>query len=179
MEVSICSKGVVERKACRREPLQCYSYWHLLWFRKSWSPELLMAVGALSVTILCFFILVLFHSHLLLASFWQCWVRWSFGSTLTSLFLFPGLLFADCKQEEKANERFSALGSSVRFSSHFPTTLLCPPECKVMPTLLKAVIYYLKLGRAAEEWLSAWFLSHGIRKEIKQSDRLSNTDMFI
>lgn len=156
----ICSKGVVGRKACRREPLHCYSYRCLLWFKKSWSPEVLMAGGLTSYYSVSS-IPVLSHSHLLLAPFWQSagwdgalaqlWQVWSH-------FLGCCLLTASRKKRLIKGSLLLAhlwgsllhINVSTRMQSNANTSEGC---------------YYLKLGRAAEEWLSIpWFLSHGIRK---------------
>lgn len=154
MEVSVCSKG--------KEGLQEGS--SPLWFEHSWSPKALMAGGLTPVTILFLHSCALPQPSAPAFLLTEGWLRWSFGSTLASLVPFPGLLFADCKQEEKANKGSLLLASlwgsllhinvSTRMQSNANTSEGC---------------YCLKLGRAAEEWLSAWFLSHGIKKEIQQS----------
>lgn len=131
MEVSVCSKGAVGSKACRREALHCGL--STLGAPKHWW------LGALPQLLFCFFILVLSHSHLLLPSFWlragwdgalaQPWQVWSH-------FLGCCLLTAS-RKKRLIKVLCSWLLCEVLFS-----TLMCPPECKVMPILLKAVIVW-------------------------------------
>lgn len=108
------------------KPLQCYLRRHRLWFRKCVSPKLLKAGSIVSywfvysVSVLCCYF----------ASETVHWARWNVGSTLTCLFLFHGLLFADCKQEERANKRFAAPGMSAGFSPLLGRALVsCLPGC--------------------------------------------------
>lgn len=75
------------------------------------SPKLLEAWGYHQLLFCVYSVLVLFHSHLLLASFRDSMLgEMKLWFNLTCLFLFNELLFADCKQEERANKRFCAPG---------------------------------------------------------------------
>lgn len=119
---------------------------HHLWFR-SLSPKLLKAGGSISYHFV-YPGLVLSCNHQLPSETVR-WVRWNLDPASTCLFLLCGLLFAGCKQKERAKRgslhirNADALGLSVILFSSFPTTLRCPTHQDIMSCQHNAVNFII------------------------------------
>lgn len=126
MKVSIYSKAVVEIKAGREASPVLFTQTPSA-VQEVYEPQTTEGWGYHQLLFCVYSVLVLFRSHPLLASFRGSMLGevkpWSSFDMSVPI---AWLLFADCKQEERANKRFSAPGLSVRFASSLPTTLRCP-----------------------------------------------------